>query len=209
MAGARAPPRPDQGIAIENLPLFPLRAVLFPGGRLPLRIFEARYMDMARACLREDAPFGVCAIREGAEVGAPATPYEVGTLARIVQWDMPQLGVLQVVAHGERRFRIRSRQVQRDGLARAAVELLGEESDAPVAPAGKRCVRLLERLIEREPDLFAEPHRLDSSAWVSARLAELLPLELGAKQALLELDAGAARLEEISALLRADAPPES
>jgi Lon protease-like protein len=183
--------------------------VLFPGGRLPLRIFEARYMDMAKHCLRDGTPFGVCAIREGAEVGAPATPYEVGTLARIVEWDMPQLGVLQVLVLGESRFRIRSRRVQRDGLALAAVEILENEADAPVAPASAHCVRLLERLIEREPALFAEPRRLDSSAWVSARLAELLPLELAARQELLELDAGATRLERISALLRAAASPES
>jgi len=66
--------------------------VLFPGGRLPLRIFETRYMDMAKGCLRDGTPFGVCAIREGGEVGAPATPHQVGTLARIVQWDMPARG---------------------------------------------------------------------------------------------------------------------
>jgi Lon protease-like protein len=179
--------------------------VLFPGGHLPLRIFEARYMDMARACLREGAPFGVCAIREGAEVGAPATPYEVGTLARIVQWDMPQLGVLHVVALGEGRFRLRSRRVQRDGLARADIELLRPEDDAPVPPGAAHCVRLLERLLEREPGLFAGPPHLDSCAWVSARLGEVLPLVLEEKQALLELDAGAARLERISALLREDA----
>jgi Lon protease-like protein len=182
--------------------------VLFPGGRLPLRIFEARYMDMARACLREGTPFGVCAIREGAEVGAPATPYDVGTLARIVQWDMPQLGLLHVLAQGEARFRIRSRRVQRDGLALAVVDAL-EESDRPVAPGLARCARLLERLIEREPGLFAEPHRLDSSAWVGGRLAELLPLPLEEKQALLELDDAAARLERLSARLREDAPPGS
>jgi len=182
--------------------------VLFPGGRLPLRIFEARYMDMARACLREGTPFGVCLIVQGQEVGEPAIPAPVGTLARIVQWDMPQLGLLHVVAQGERRFRILDRQVQKDGLSVASVEVLQEESDAPVGSEAAHCVRLLERLIEREPEVFAEP-RLDSSAWVSARLAELLPLELPAKQALLELDDGAARLAQVSALLRATLPPAS
>ena len=166
-------------------------------------------MDMARACLREGRPFGVCLIVQGSEVGEPAIPAPVGTLARIVEWDMPQLGLLHVVAQGERRFRIRSRRVQRDGLALAEVDILEDESDVPVAPRAARCVRLLERLIEREPGLFAEPHRLDSSAWVSARLAELLPLALPEKQALLELDGGAARLERVSALLREESPPES
>ncbi len=191
------------------MPLFPLQAVLFPGGRLPLRIFETRYMDMARACLRGGAPFGVCAIREGSEVGAPATPYEVGTLARIVQWDMPQLGLLHIVAQGELRFAIRERRVERNGLALAAVDVLAEEADSPIPGSAARCARLLERLIEQQPELFAEPHRLDSAVWVSARLAEVLPLSLAEKQALLELDAGAARLERVSALLREAATPES
>ena len=122
MEGARAPPRPlaSGELRIEDLPLFPLLAVLFPGGRLPLRIFESRYMDMAKACLKDGSPFGVCLILEGGEVGTPATPAAVGTTARISSWDMPQLGLLHVSARGEQRFRIRSRRVQSDGLARAA-----------------------------------------------------------------------------------------
>lgn len=183
--------------------------MLFPGGRLPLRIFEVRYMDMARACLRERAPFGVCLIVDGKEVGEPAIPAPVGTLARIVDWDMPQLGLLHVVAQGEQRFRVLERRLEKNGLALGKVEMLPDESDSPIAPAASHCVRLLERLIEREPGLFAEPRRLDSSAWVSARLAELLPIDLPAKQALLELDVGAERLARISALLRASAQEES
>jgi Lon protease-like protein len=183
--------------------------VLFPGGRLPLRIFEARYMDMARGCLREGTPFGVCLIAQGREVGEAAIPAPVGTLARIVQWDMPQLGLLHVVAQGEQRFRILDREVRKDALTVARVEVLPEEHDAPVGNDAAHCVRLLERLIEREPELFAEPRRLDSSAWVSARLAELLPVELPVKQALLELDDGAARLARVGALLREELPPAS
>ena len=114
--------------------------MLFPGGRLPLRIFETRYMDMAKACLREDAPFGVCLIREGAEVGAPATPFEVGTLAKISEWDMQQLGLLQIVATGGARFRILERRTQADGLQRARVELLAEE------PGGDQAWQLADRL---------------------------------------------------------------
>jgi len=179
--------------------------VLFPGGRLPLRIFEQRYMDMAKVCLRDNAPFGVCAIREGAEVGAPALPAEVGCLARIGEWDMPQLGLLQVVAHGESRFRILERRTEPSGLQRAQVELTPEDEDAAVPAHCSACVRLLERVIEQHAGLLAPPHRLQSASWVSARLAELLPLPLTAKQELLELADAAARLDRLNALLRASA----
>jgi len=183
--------------------------VLFPEGRLSLRIFETRYMDMAKTCLRDNAPFGVCAIREGAEVGAPATPHDIGTLARIADWEMPQLGLLQVIALGERRFRILERRVEANGLQRARVELLPPERDSPVPASCVLCSRLLERVIEQQPDALPGPHRLDSSAWVGARLAELLPLPLHAKQELLELSDAVTRLERLTALLRSHAQPES
>ena len=176
--------------------------MLFPGGRLPLRIFEQRYMAMAKACLKDNAPFGVCLIQQGKEVGEPAVPVGVGCLARIADWDMAQLGVLQVSVRGESRFRILERRVQADGLARASIERLAEEGDGPVPEALARYVTLLERVMEQHPALLERPHRLDSSAWVSARLAELLPLPLEAKQALLEIADGRARLEKLDALVR-------
>ena len=175
--------------------------MLFPGGRLPLRIFERRYMDMAKVCLQHGSPFGVCSIREGQEVGAPATPNAVGTLARIVAWDMPQLGLLEVTARGERRFRILERRVQPDGLARASIEVLADEIDAAIPEGMARCPKLLERVIEQHPALFEPPHRLESCAWVSARLTELLPLPLEAKQALLEEGDARRRLEQLNALI--------
>lgn len=187
---------------MNDVALFPLNAVLFPEGRLPLRIFEQRYMDMAKACLRDASPFGVCLIREGREVGAPAIPAAVGTLARISAWDMPQLGVLQVSVRGERRFRILERRLQPDGLARADIELLAEDQDAEIPPACAVCVKLLARVLEQQPALFEPPHRLDSAAWVGARLAEVLPLPLALKQELLELSDAGTRIERLNALLR-------
>jgi len=100
-------------------------------------------MDMAKACLRDDQPFGVSLILEGNEVGAPALPADVGCLARIATWDMPQLGVLEVLAIGERRFRIAERRVQDDGLQRAQLVVLEEEADASVPADCRRCVALL------------------------------------------------------------------
>ena len=187
---------------MNQLPLFPLNTVLFPGGRLPLRIFEQRYMDMAKACLRDGTPFGVCLIREGREVGAPAVPADVGTLARIGPWDMPQLGVLHVTALGERRFRILERRVQADGLTRADIQLFEEEVDAAIPADCAACVKLLQRVIEQQAGLLEPPHRLDSASWVSSRLTELLPLPLPAKQELLELGDALARIERLNALLR-------
>ena len=200
MARAGTPPQPFQGgRTLDDLPLFPLHAVLFPGGRLPLRIFEQRYMEMAKGCLRDGAPFGVCLILEGKEVGEPAVPAEVGCLARLSSWDMPQLGVLQVVALGKQRFRVLSQRAQPDGLLRACVALL-DEPDSDVPPQ-LGCVRLMERILEEHPTLFERPWRLDSAAWLTGRLAEVLPLPLALKQELLECDADA-RLARLTALLR-------
>jgi Lon protease-like protein len=187
-----------------ELPLFPLQTVLFPGGRLPLRIFETRYMDMAKACLRDGSPFGVCLIREGGEVGEPALPEAVGCVARIAQWDMPQLGVLLVLALGERRFRILERRLQPDGLARATVTLLAAETDAELDPGSDLCARVLRRAIESSPEPIVEPPlRYDSAAWVSARLAELLPLSNETRQALLELDDAGERADRLRRLISA------
>jgi Lon protease-like protein len=185
-----------------EIPLFPLQTVLFPGGRLPLRLFEQRYLGMAKACLRDGTAFGVCLIREGREVGEPALPEEVGCTARIAEWDMPQLGVLQVVARGERRFRIRSRRVQADGLALAEIELLEDARDAPIDAQSDLCARVLRRIVEAAPPGLVEaPARFDSADWVSARLAELLPLSLASKQRLLEMDEARDRIEVLRRLI--------
>jgi Lon protease-like protein len=187
---------------VLDVALFPLQTVLFPEGLLPLRLFEQRYLEMAKGCLREDRPFGVCCIREGREVGTPATPEDVGCLARISHWDMAQLGVLNIVAQGTQRFRILERGVERNGLARASIELLPEARDAEVAEAQQGCVRFLRAIIEQtESALVSQPQRYDSCVWVSARLAERLPLPLAFKQALLEMDDGAERLARLDAAL--------
>jgi Lon protease-like protein len=185
-----------------NVPLFPLNTVLFPGGLLPLRIFEQRYLEMAKGCLREGSPFGVCLIREGAEVGTPATHEHLGCLARIVQWDMQQLGLLQLVAQGGERFRVLARRVRADGLILADIELLAEAPDIPLPEKFRACGQLLERIVaEHGERLFAKPFLLDSSAWVGARLAEVLPLPAAARQKLLELDDSTQRLEILQRLL--------
>jgi Lon protease-like protein len=191
----------------RDVPLFPLNTVLFPGGLLPLRVFEQRYLEMAKACLRDGTPFGVCLIREGAEVGTPATHEDLGCLARIVQWDMQQLGLLQLVVQGGERFRVLDRRVRADGLILADIEHLADVADTPMPGQFGACRQLLERIVaEHGERLFAKPFLLDSSAWVGARLAEVLPLPVAAKQKLLALNDGMQRLEFMQQLLVEKSP---
>lgn len=192
------------------LPLFPLRTVLFPGGVLPLRVFETRYVDMVRACMKTDMPFGVVAIRSGAEVGAAAEPYQVGTHAHIVEWDMPELGVLLLQTRGGTRFRILETRRQNNQLLEALTELLPDEeadvdaevnadasgaSDHALAVCSRVLRVVIEELMERasaEADgaivnPFPEPHQLNHAGWVANRWCEMLPIDLEEKQALLEI----------------------
>ena len=167
-----------------------------------MRVFEQRYLEMAKACLRDDTPFGVCLIREGSEVGAPATHEDVGCLAHVTRWDMQQLGLLQLIAQGGQRFRVVAKRIRADGLIVADVALLAEPADEPVTEEFGACRRLLERIVaEHGERLFAKPFLIDSSAWVGARLAEVLPLPAAARQALLELDDARERLEILQRLL--------
>ena len=172
----------------ETVPIFPLSTVLFPGSLLPLRIFEVRYMDMARACLKDGAAFGVCLIREGQEVGAPAVPEPVGCLARIADCDVEELGILKVRAEGLERFRIVSSEVNRQGLIVGRIEPLAAEGAAPEAPGLGESAEFLRKVIAGiGAQRFGEPLRFDDASWVSFRLAEILPLRIDVKQKLLEL----------------------
>lgn len=183
-----------------EVPLFPLGTVLYPGGLLPLKIFEQRYVDMTKACLRDDAPFGVCLIREGHEVGEPAAPHAVGCLARIEQWDVPHPNLFAVLARGGGRFRILDATVGANGLITGRVAALPE----PTRPAetDSACLEVLRLAIERAgADSVPGPLRLDDPVWVSYRLAEILPISPAEKQALLELDDTAQRLAQLRALM--------
>ena len=171
------------------IPLFPLGTVLFPGGALPLRIFEQRAMDMARACLKVDAPFGACLVAPGAGDGAAAAPHAVGTLARIASQDMQQPGVLQVVVHGGGRFRVLRHWVEPAGFVQGEIELLPEPPPQPVPPDGAGLVALLRAIVaDLGPAGPPPPHRFDDAAWVGRRYCEVLPISNAARQRLLELD---------------------
>jgi Lon protease-like protein len=181
---------------VQDLPIFPLNTVLFPGGLLPLRVFETRYMDMARECLKSERPFGVCLIREGKEVGAPAVPEAVGCLAHITDCDMEQLGLLQLRTLGGQRFRIQDSSVGAQGLRRAHVALIDPEEDAELPGEFTALADLLRLVVaDKSAAVFAEPHEFERASWVGYRVSEILPVPLAAKQKLLELNGAISRLE--------------
>ncbi len=184
----------------ESVYIFTLNTVLFPGGVLPLRIFEQRYLEMTKVCISEDRAFGVCLIKEGQEVGTPAVPQEIGCLARIAQWDMPQFGVFHLLAEGTRRFRIVRSSVEKNGLIAAAIETLPSEPE--VAPRDTLCGEVLQAIIAKiGPEHFPAPHRFDDAAWIGYRLSEVLPISLDARQRLLQMSDPLARLSELRQIL--------
>lgn len=186
----------------DFLPIFPLQTVLFPGGVLPLRIFEARYMDMSTRCLRDESVFGVNLIAEGSEVGQPAVPHPVGVTARITAWEMEQPGLLQLVTVGERRYRIHRTEIARNGLLMAEVEWLPHAPPLPLPDGFSALVTLLEAIIEDAgEEHFPAPHFLDNAEWVGMRLAAVLPIPMEARQRLLELDDPIDRIEIIRCYL--------
>lgn len=186
--------------------IFPLNTVLFPGSLLPLKIFEQRYLEMTKICLRDNREFGVCLIRDGRETGSPALAHEVGCLARIEQWEVPQLGLFHLLTMGTRRFRIVQSSPRKDGLITAEVDSLPEDPD--IAPAEPFCAEALKAIMEKVGiERFPTPHRFDNAAWIAYRLGEVLPISLGARQKLLCTDDPLARLSQLKDIL--SAPPGS
>jgi Lon protease-like protein len=186
----------------DSIALFPLNIVLFPGGALPLRIFETRYVDMVRRCMRGSQAFGVALIREGNEVG-PAETFDVGTLAKIVDFHQLSDGLLGLSCVGEQRFRIRSRGRQADGLNLAEVDWLAPEPTMAVPERHVRLPQLLKSVLPQLGEVYTGIEmRLDDAAWVGHRLAEILPIPLADKQRCLELDDPIERLDVLSPLVK-------
>jgi Lon protease-like protein len=185
---------------IQEIFIFPLNTVLYPDGVLPLKVFEQRYIEMTKACLRDERPFGVCLIREGREVGTAAVPEPIGCLATIESWDMPQLGLFHLVARGGRRFRIREMRVAPNHLISASVEPIPPDDAA--REVDSLCREVLQAIVGKVgAERFPAPLRYDDAAWVGYRLAEVLPLDAAVKQGLLELTDAGERLERLRSLL--------
>ncbi len=185
---------------MTSIALFPLNIVLFPDGPLPLRIFETRYVDMVRRCMREGQGFGVALIREGREVGMGETDtYEVGTLATITDFHQLPDGLLGLSCVGQQRFGIQARSRQADGLHLAEVQWLDAEPAVPVPPRHARLPELLRTVLPQLGEVYTGIQmRLDDAAWVGHRLAEILPIPLGDKQSYLEMDDPVERLDRLA-----------
>jgi Lon protease-like protein len=196
--------------------LFPLGTVLFPGGLLPLRIFEVRYLDMIGKCRKAGVPFGVVSLTSGSEVRKPGSDAErfssIGTLAEIREFDSPQSGLLQIECVGTQRFRIRQTELQKHGLWVAEVEAVPDDVALDIPDDLKHTSTALRRLIDtleerrRAQDATArlpigEPYRLDDCGWVANRWCELVPMQLELRQRLMTLDSPLMRLELVSDLL--------
>jgi uncharacterized protein len=191
------------------LPLFPLQLVLFPGALLGLKIFEARYLDLVSECMRSGEPFGVVCLRQGSEAGrhSDSQMEAVGTLAHIDEVDAEQPGILRLRCHGGQRFKITAKATQRDnGLWVAPLEMLREDPSRAPGPAVQATVQALadaiQKLQEQDHAPFAPPYKLDDAGWVANRWCELLPISLGAKQKLMELDDPVIRLSLVDGYLR-------
>ncbi len=190
-------------MSTAEIALFPLNTVLFPGGPLPLRIFETRYTDMVRRCMREQSAFGVLLIRAGVEAGEVASSADIGTTARIVDFYQLPDRLLGITCLGERRFRVVSRRRQADGLNMGTVEWLPEDSKVAVPGEYQHLADLLRKVLPELGEMYQSvPKHFDDAGWVGARLVEILPISLGDKQACLEMDDPLQRLARLSPLIR-------
>ncbi|MEW6253592.1 MAG: LON peptidase substrate-binding domain-containing protein [Pseudomonadota bacterium] len=192
--------------ARQTLPLFPLQTVVFPGGRLPLRVFEQRYIEMVKQAIAGNTPFGICAIREGQEVGTPAVPCEVGTLVHITDWDMPESGILHIDTQARERFVVRSTRTEPSGLIVGTVDAVSAEPAVAIPDDLALAVQILRHIVgEFGADRFPAPLAFDDAAWVGFRLSEVLPLKLSVKQNLLEMNDSVTRLRILVEFLKQQA----
>ncbi len=183
-------------------PLFPLHTVLYPGGPLPLRIFESRYIDMISACLKSDSPFGVVLIKDGSETGEART-YNVGTLARIDDWYQGSDGLLGVTAIGQQRFRLLESMRQDDGLIIGEIELLGVDAPQEMPEEFRPLAQILAGVLDDLGKLYESLEKnYEDVGWVAYRFAEILPVSPEQKQSCLETDDPMQRLRKMREVLK-------
>ena len=186
----------------EKIPLFPLHTVLFPGGLLPLRIFEPRYIDLISEALRTSTGFGVSLIRDGREVGEAAKCFDTGTYATIVDWHREEDGLLGIVVKGERRFRVESYSIRSNNLLEGEVEWIDGEVEMLCPAQYQPLQELLEKIVKRYDLPYQEQlEKSRDASWLGNRLAEVIPVETVIKQQLLEISDPMLRLAQLKNII--------
>ncbi len=180
---------------LHELPLFPLNSVIFPGGALPLRLFEPRYLDMVKECMRNDHGFGIVMIKSGKEAGPAADVYRTGTECRIEDWETLPDGLLGITAYGESKIQIEDTAIRSNQLIVGQVQHLSLETEVRLPEEFEAMATLLQKVITQVGKPYTTlPAGYDYAGWVGARLTELLPLQSDIKQRLLEIDDHIVRL---------------
>jgi len=196
----------------REIPLFPLGTVLFPDGVIALKIFEARYLDMIKKCLREKTEFGVISIMKDQEdEDSPLTFSQIGTLAQIEDFDPVQPALYITKSFGTQRFRLLNSSQKSNGLWVGEVALLDNDPATPIAEEHQGVAKLLNEIISviQSENLlgdapFKKPFKVDDCGWVSNRLAELLPISLAQKNHLLAQTNPRIRLDLITEIIEDD-----
>jgi uncharacterized protein len=191
---------------VRELPLFPLNAVLFPGGPLPLRIFEPRYLDLVSRCMREQTGFAVVLLGEGEEASAATSFAATGTEARIVDFDRLEDGLLGISCLGRERVRIVEAWREADGLNRGRVLDIAADPVVPVPEDQAWLAEVVRHVLPEAENTYRHVKRRDDASWISNRLAELLPLALSDKQSLLELTDPLERLAALEPAVTRERP---
>ncbi|MCK4742325.1 MAG: LON peptidase substrate-binding domain-containing protein [Sulfuriflexus sp.] len=187
---------------IRDIPIFPLHTVFYPGGALPLRIFEPRYLDMIGQCLRDESGLGICLISEGTETGEAAESFEYGTFATISYWQQLPEGILGITVRGQQRFRIISKEITSNQLCIAQVEMLPNEKSVALPKRFQHFAEMVEEMfIQIGHPYTTLPKHYDDASWIGYRLAELLPMALVQKQHFLQMTDPIDRLERISIVM--------
>ncbi|MEK9648462.1 MAG: LON peptidase substrate-binding domain-containing protein [Gammaproteobacteria bacterium] len=202
---------------METIPLFPLNSILFPKGRISLQIFESRYVDMIRQCLRDQSGFGVVLIETGSEVANPKQKldiHRIGTYSSVVDWNQLPNGLLGITVEGQTTFKIVESWREDNDLCKAEVVFRDFDSvnsdPVDVGEQFQEYVDLLQGLSRHpaieELKLNISFENLREIVW---RLSELLPISNRDKQALLELSDPFDRLEQIELYIRAMNPQDN
>ena len=185
----------------DNCPIFPLRTILFPDSKLPLRIFEPRYIDMVSKCMKDSLEFGVVLSRESNDPKMFET-YNIGTMAKIIDWEQGNDGLLGITTIGTNKFKLLGMNKQEDGLNIGDVEIIEREGDFKPTENFSNLVTLLKAILDDINLYNDDEKKLESASWVSFRFAEILPLKLEDKQKCLEIDDPIIRLNYLEPLIR-------